>query len=178
MPGQNRAASIIICLLFTFAPSQAPAQTTASSFDELRQTLKKGQTIVITGADGRRIKGKIGDLSASPPALLLLAPDGRTLGEDAISEIRATDGVLNGTLIGAGVGFGLAMWDYLVDPSEPDNAVIFSVAIGAGAAIGAGLDALIGRGKVLYRRRQRASRLTVAPLASRNRQGVVVSLRF
>ena len=54
----------------------------------------------------------------------------------------------------------------------------FSVAIGAGTGIGVGIDALIGRSRVLYRSPQRTGRLSIAPVASRNRHGVVVSVRF
>jgi hypothetical protein len=44
-------------------------------------------------------------------------------------------------LVGAAIGTGLATWDYMIDPSEPENAVIFAVAVGLGTAIGAGIGA-------------------------------------
>ena len=60
-----------------------------------------------------------------------------TLPKSRIASVAtAADPVWNGALIGAGFGTGLAMWDYLIDPSEPGNAAIFTVAIGLGTAIG------------------------------------------
>ena len=155
----------------------ASAQTIATSFEELRKVVKDGQTVIVVAANGERTKGRIAAVSFSPPALELLAPTPRTFLEPAVAEIRATDGLRNGALIGAGVGLGFALWDYLIDPSEPGNAIIFTVAIGAGAAIGAGIDALIG-GRVLYRSRQTGRRLTISPLATRSRQGLIVAVRF
>ena len=72
----------------------------------------------------------------------------------------------------------LATWDYLIDPSEPGNAAIFAVAIGGGAAIGAGLDRVIAGGRVLYRSRPQRLSLRISPFAHRDCQGVLVSVRF
>ena len=127
----------------------APAQTVANSFEELRQVLKKGQTVVVTDAGGQQTKGKV------------------------------ADSLTNGALIGAAVGTGLAMWDYLIDPSEPGNAVVFTVAIGLGAAVGAGIDALVNRGgKVLNGAPRRTRRLTISPVLGKDRQAALVSVRF
>jgi hypothetical protein len=83
------------------------------------------------------------------------------------------------TLIGGGIGTGLAIWDYLIDPSEPGNGVIVAVAIGLGTAIGAGVDALLSRGgKVLYRSGHPTSSVALSALAGKGRQGVLVSVRF
>ena len=166
-----------LALVVIFGSGPALAQTIATSFDELRKVVKEGQTVLVITANGERRKGRIGGVSLSPPALEVLAPTPRTFLEPAIAEIRATDGLWNGALFGAGVGLGFALWDYLIDPSEPGNGVIFSVALGLGAAVGAGIDALIG-GRVLYRPRQTGRRLTISPLATRAQQGVIVAIRF
>ena len=71
------------------------------------------------------------------------------------------------------------MWDYLIDPSEPGNAAIFTVAIGLGTAIGAGIDALVNKGgKVLYASPRRTRGLMLSPLLEKDRQGALVSVRF
>lgn len=89
------------------------------------------------------------------------------------------DPLWNGMLIGAAVGTGLATWDYLIDPSEPGNAVIFTVAIGLGAAIGAGIDALKSqrgnRGSSPFRQ---TAALRVAPVVGRGHKAVLLRIRF
>ena len=168
---------ILTLLMLSFAPAAARAQTAAGTFTELRAVLKSGQTIVVTDTTGQRIKGSVRDVSASPPALVIDTPARRTFAENAVAEIRATDSWLNGALIGGGIGGGLALWDYLIDPSEPDNGAIFAVAIGLGTAVVAGIDALIG-GRVLYRSGPQKRTVTIAPFAAAHRRGLQVLVRF
>jgi hypothetical protein len=166
-----------LALFVIVAPNPAPAQTASNSFEELRLLLKKGQTVVVTDATGQRTKGKVADVS--PSSLVVLIPDARTFTERTVSEIRASDPVWNGALIGAAIGTGLAMWDYLIDPSEPGNAVVFTVAIGLGTAIGAGIDALVNRGgTLLYVSPRPIRRVTISPILGKDRQGALVSVRF
>jgi hypothetical protein len=166
-----RAALAVFIIL---AASEAPAQPVAHSFEELRQVVKEGQTLVVTDASGQRTKGKVADVFRS--SLVLLTPDARTFSEGAVTEISATDSLSNGALIGAAVGTGLAMWDYLIDPSEPGNAAVFTVAIGLGTAVGAGIDALVNR--LLYRSPRQTRRLLFSPVLEKDRKGVLVSVRF
>lgn len=97
--------------------------------------------------------------------------------EGTVTEMRVTDPLWNGALIGAAIGTGLAMWDYLIDPSEPGNAVVFTVAIGLGTAIGAGIDALRG-GQALSGPPRQTRRLMISPVLGKDRQAVLVSVRF
>ena len=179
LPHRRRWRTLILLLLLGMAaPGAAHAQTVATSFEELRRILKNGQTIVVTDTAGQRITGKVREVSTSPPSLGIDGPQPRTFRADSVAEIRTTDRVLNGALIGAGVGTGLALWDYLIDPSEPGNGAIFAVAIGLGTAMGAGIDALIDRRRILYRSGGQKGRLTIAPIAARDRRGVHVTVRF
>jgi hypothetical protein len=167
-----------LAVFVILAPSPAPAQTVANSFEALRQVLKKGQTVVVTDASGQRTKGKVAGVS--PSSLVVLIPEARSFPEGTVTEIRAaTDPLSNGALIGAVIGTGLAMWDYLIDPSEPGNAAVFTVAIGVGTAVGAGIDALVNGGeKLLYAPPRRTRRLMIAPVLGKDRQGARVSVRF
>ena len=166
-----------LALVAILVPSPAPAQTPATSFAELRKILRDGETVIVTDTSGQRSKGRVTGVALSPPALEITAPKARTFPESSVTEIRATDGLRNGALLGGSIGLGFAIWDYLIDPSEPGNAIVFTVAIGMGTAIGAGIDALIG-GRVLYRPHPPRRSLTISPLATRARQGLVVSVRF
>lgn len=166
-----------LAVLAILAPSPAPAQTASDSFDALRQVLKKGQTVVVTDANGRRTKGKVADVS--PSSVVVFTPEARTFTEDTVAEIRVTDPLSNGALIGAAIGTGFALWDYLIDPSEPGNAAVFAVGIGLGTALGAGIDALVNRGgTVLYASPRQTPHLMISPLLGRDRRGAQVSLRF
>lgn len=168
---------IMLAVFVVLAPSRAPAQTVANSFEELQQILTKGQTIVVIDATGPRTKGRVADVS--PSSLVVVIPEARTFTEGTVTEIRTTDPLRNGALIGAGIGTGFAMWDYLIDPSEPGNAAIFAVAIGLGAAIGIGIDALVNKGgRLLYASPRRTRGVTLSPLLGKDRQGALVSVRF
>jgi hypothetical protein len=162
---------------FVFAvalfPASARAQAEAHSFEELQRLLKVRQTVVVTDLSGWAVKGRIDRLSTS------ITVGGRTFTDTAIREISLPDPLWNGILIGAAVGTGLATWDYLIDPSEPGNAAIFTVAIGLGAAIGAGIDALrTKRGKLVYASPRQTTAMRVLPLLEKHRQGALVCLRF
>jgi hypothetical protein len=167
-----------LVLILGVLPGAVRAQTAATSFDELRLRLKRGQTVVVTATSGERIKGKVGDVSGSPPSLAMLTPTPRTLAEGSVVEIRTTDSLWTGALVGGGIGAGLALWDYLIDPSEPDNGAIFVGAIAIGTAIGAGIDALIDGRRILYRSGPQKRSVTIAPIGARDRKGVQVSVRF
>lgn len=170
-----------LAVFVMLAPSRAPAQTVANSFDELRQVLKKGQTVVVTDASGRQTKGKVSDVS--PPSLVLLTPEARTFAEGTVTEIRRPDPLRNGALtgLGVGVGAGIAIVRAMCadGPDCGPSLQVGTAAAGIGAAVGAGIDALLNkRGRVLYRSRQQTLSLRLSPLAGKDRQGILVSVRF
>jgi hypothetical protein len=103
----NRHMWSTLAVFVILAPSPAPAPTVASSFEELRQVLKKGQTVVVTDASGQRTKGKVADVS--PSSLVVFIPEARTFAEGTVTEIRRPDTLRNGALTGLGVGVGAGM---------------------------------------------------------------------
>ena len=139
-PNRRRLGGFVFAL--ALFPASAGAQTAVHSFEELQRMLKVRQTVVVTDESGREVKGRVDQLST-----VSITVGGRTFTDTAIKEIRLPDPLWNGILIGAAIGTGLATWDYMIDPSEPGNAVVFSVAIGLGTAIGAGIDALEDKGR-------------------------------
>ncbi len=78
------------------------------------------------------------------------------------------DTVANGAIIGAAIGAGFAIADYAVDPSEPGNAQVAATALGIGALVGAGIDALVHD--------QRA--VTIAPAVTTRTKALWIRLRF
>ena len=170
-PHRRRLGGFVIAV--ALFPGAAGAQTLARSFEELQQVLRVRQTVVVTDEAGEETKGRVDKLST-----VSITIGGRTFADAVVREIRLPDPLWNGMLTGAAIGTGLAVWDYMIDPSEPGNAVVFSVAIGLGTAIGAGIDALRKGGKVVYASPRRTAEMRVLPLLDDNRQGALVCIRF
>ena len=175
----RHAAAVAVTMMFAL-PCLGQAQKPASSLAELKARAKIGETLLVADDSGREVKGKLLDLSADALTLKVRGVSS-TFAEDNIRLVQRPDTLWRGILIGAAIGAGLAIWDYSVDPSEPGNAVISVVAIGGGAAIGAGIDAMVGGPKTLFLpppRVRRAAALSVAPMLSGSRCGVTVSVHF
>ena len=176
----NRLSFSAVAVFVILAPRPAPAQPVATSFEELRQVLKNGQAVVVTDASGRRARGRVADVSRS--SLVVRVPEARTFTEGTVKEIRSPDTLRSGALTGLGIGAGagLAMVAAMCYDGADcgPSAQVVGIAGGIGAAIGAGIDALMDRGRVLYRPRPHAFTLTVSPLAGEYRKGVSASVRF
>ena len=164
------------CLL----ASPAFAQTEGPGVSGL---VKQGQTIDVIDDQGQESRGKVRSLSSS---ILTLDRNGTSteIPFDRIAQIaRPTDGLGNGALIGlgAGVAFGLLASTVGTDDCLPCGAgfVVGSalVAGGIGAGIGVGVDALIRRDRVIYRRDTRRQ-TRVAPVLGRGVAGAVVSVNW
>ena len=174
MRGRSRRRFCAFGVVLTLVPASVLAQPAAQSFDDLQRVLKVRQKVLVTDETGRHIQARVDKLSNAS-----LTVGGRTLAATAVREIRLADPLLNGTLIGAAVGTGLAIWDYAIDPSEPGNAAIFTIAIGLGGAIGAGIDAWrIRPGRLLYASPRRTISMRVLPTLERDRRGVRVCVSW
>ena len=133
------AAGAAIVLLPVLAGAQEPVK----SFDQLNTRLKVGDTIWLTDAQGREIKGKVQGLGAASLTLeartpLLFAPaDVRVIQE------RRPDSVKNGALIGMGAGGAVAIVSMLTLDFEGCTVGCVAGVIGYLGAIGAGVGALV-----------------------------------
>ena len=172
---------IITLVLAAMAVTASLAEAQRVTFDRLALQLNQGDTITVTHSDGRRLRGRIVDLSASTLALQI---DGRRRdldgGDISVIRHRERDSLTNGAAIGFGSGVaiivGLSAHHGGFDPA---GFVIFSSLFGAaGAGIGAGLDALHEESRVVYRAAPSDRRLAVSPVVTPERQGVSVSLGF
>jgi len=91
--------------------------------------------------------------------------------------VRKSDSLLNGALIGAGAAFGAGL--FICMRMEPwsvcrDDAARFGA---IGAAIGAGVDALIRRQVTIYEN-PNGTTLHAAPILGRRARGVRLSVTF
>ncbi len=174
-----------LAALIILVPGSAPAQTIATSFEELSHILKKDQKVVVIDANGRETRGKV--VRSLPTSLVLLegerltAP--RSLAEETISEIRRLNSRMNGALIGLGVGLGagVAIISAMCadGPGCGPSAQVGVLTAGLGAAIGVGIDSLVNKdGRVVFRSPQKATRLILSPFLGKDRQGFLLSVRM
>jgi hypothetical protein len=153
------------------------AQIQDPASDQLARSLRHGDQVwVWTGHTIRA--GRVIQMS---DGMLRLASDGKEANipvQTIISVERKRNGVMLGTLIGAGVGFfafGLPLAS-LVHNEGGDLAgpLLFVTAIGAGA--GAGIDALLSVKRTIYI--QRTSSLSVQPAFAPGQVAFLLSKTF
>ena len=158
-------------------------------FEQLHTRIKPGDTIWVTDADGREIKGKGRQFSSTS---LLLDAGGALQDFQAARvgsiQLQTKDSLKNGMLWGGLAGFVGGALSCALNPqcAEDEVGAGMSVMLGvlgaaAGAGIGAGIDAAIKGGKlVVYQASSggAARRLSLAPIVTARRQGVRLSFSF
>ena len=175
------AASTISALLFvsTTAAAQTPA-------DDIRAQVKDGLRVSVTDDQGRDFKGRIIRLTSD----VLTIAKGRERTDIPYTDIVKIDHVdtlKNGALIGLGVGSVMGVLMVLPSDCEPGsffcgdpgpgNYVAGALFLGGlGAAVGTGIDALIGGRRNIYQRGGR--RISLSPTVRRDGTGAVLSLRW
>lgn len=94
---------------------------------------------MVVDTSGLEYKGRIANLLASS---LLLQIDGQMhrFEMNEVATVHHRDSLVEGVLIGAGVGAALGLWDYLIDPSEPGNGAVTGALVILGGGIGALVD--------------------------------------
>ena len=100
----SRKTAVVLASALIAMPALAAAQEPVKSFDQLNTRLKPGDTVWITDAQGREVKGKITALGAD--ALTLNADGAKTFpgGDVRLVQERRPDSLANGALIGFAVG--------------------------------------------------------------------------
>jgi hypothetical protein len=179
-------AWVPLVALSLLLPALAAAQEPVKSFDQLNTRLKLGDTVWVTDAQGREIKGRL--TSFAPDAVGVDANGAQVLRADEVRAVehRRPDSLANGALIGLGVGFatgaGLALWACSEEECSWGEATMFALVIaGVGTGIGVGVDALIpGRKQVVYRAPGASgnARLSIAPVITPRTKGFAVSFAF
>ena len=196
LPLRLAMATAVAVIIVMPSPSaaQEPPETPPAVFQDLPLLVNLGDRITVTDNTGRELRGRIIDLS---PSTLSLLVDGipRDLDEADVTVIRQRqrDSLKNGALYGFVPG---AVVGGLFFAGGASDYPIFVLGIASlfglgGAAIGAGVDALMESQQVIYDASASAQRLTVlpllsrqhrrvsvAPLLSRDRKGVAISLGF
>lgn len=189
MSFRSASRTTAACLIIVALGATARAQGPATSFDGLPGFVKIGDTVTVVDTSGHAIKGTITAISRS--SIALLRKDGPiALAETDVTKIaRRTRGNLGkGAAWGVGIGTaaGLGVWggEFLHGSLCECSS---SAGTGAGAvamfaAIGAGMGIAVAarpREQLVFSKSGVAlSRLAVAPLLTRSRQGVLVAYGF
>jgi hypothetical protein len=181
MPNLHRHIWSTLARCAVLLPQGLSAQTIATSFADLQKLLKTGETVFVTDTDGHRTKGEVAKISLS--SLIILTPAARTFATTDVSEIRRSNSLKNGALIGLVVGAAVGAAGIAAMCADgPDCGPWLGVgaeSAGIGAAVGAGIDALVGKGgRVLYRSPQGARRVRISPFRERDMKGILVSVAF
>ena len=171
------------------AVALAAAQQPVRPFDRLDTRLKPGDSVWVTGADNRELKGRIGAITAEALTLeggsshVFRASDVRVVRRRAPG--RRTDiGMAIGALAGLGGGIA-ACAAYPKDDPLRGDACLMSIGLlwipglGAGALVGAVIP---GKKVVVYRAPAPGgaptARLSIAPVVTPRTKGVAVSFAF
>ena len=192
---------LLVALCFVAAPLRAGAQEPVKAFDLLSTRLKPGDTVWVTAANGREIKGKIVELTSTA----LVLGSGRTFDAATTRVIREAagsstgKGALWGAVAGAGLGVAVSVvvghtYEFGCLPGSgapPSCPPVHTVTtadwwgVPILSGVGAGLGALVGGllpGKKLdvYRAPATASspRLSLAPMYTPHTGGAQLSFAF
>ncbi len=181
----------------TLFPTTSGAQSSATTFDELRLAVKDGDQVVVTDSDGRRTRGKIAKVTASSLDLaierskfvILREHSQRTFTDTDVTRVTRIDSMWQGGVIGSLVGFvsgvvgpiprcsGTRRNDIACDPLF--RLIVAGPVFGlVGAAIGIGIDGSIN--KVVYRGDPQVHpvTITVSPLLKPKSAGASLRLGF
>jgi hypothetical protein len=83
----------------------------ATSFTDLRQAVRDGQDVAVTGTDGRRVKGRLVDVTASsivvaPPRMFAWQKrNALVLPGSSVTTVTRRDSTWNGAVLGFAVGY-------------------------------------------------------------------------
>ena len=179
-------SAIALCWASGVAAAQPPHQpsTATPSLAEAMARVPAGVVVVyVTDTTGATIKGTLAawtddavQVTVKRRARSLAAADIRRI------QLRQSDSVLTGVLIGAGIGAIPGIYWLVVDPNEcsglcPED----YAAIAIGAAVGGLIDRAIRKRVTVYEAgspRGGATTVRIAPLVRRDRNGVQVALTF
>jgi hypothetical protein len=173
----------VAIIAVTLATSSAGAQEPVGSLEEVQKTLRPGDRIRVDDGDGTMVDGHFGSISGSS---LRLLRQGAVieLPETQISRIRRTrresDGILIGLGLGAAAGLSYVVLQCSGSSESGDCRRAGSVImIGPSALAGALVDRALRRFDTVFDRTAASStRVRLAPIVTRRRTGVALTLAY
>lgn len=170
------AAAILVCSI----TGTARAQQVPSATPEARLT--HGRTVSILGTQGEVRRGRV--VEVMPDSVALEKDDRRfTVPFSDVVTIDEIDSLKNGAAAGLLIGAGVFGADILAARASgfeltPAGYVAFgALYTGIGAALGAGVDAMIGGDRRIYER-GRTARITVSPALRPDGAGALIRISW
>ena len=176
------AAVAVIIVMPSQSAAQEPPETPPAAFQDLALLVNPGDGIAVTDDTGRELQGDLVDIS--PSALSVRVAGTRYDLQESkytVTRQRRQDSLKNGALLGFLAGAGstavllAASGEYFYSVQWAMFPVIMG---GAGAGIGILVDSMITESKLIFSKKRSVRRVSVAPLLSRDRKGVAISLGF
>ena len=183
----RRTSTLLSFVLFTYCQPVWAQETT-----QIPALVKDGQKVVVTDTQGRELAGKIEGIDEGSLRLLVGDQSTELRFADIVRIDRPHDTLANGALIGLGIGaaWGLtalaledardcdpAVWFDCSNPSVAGYVIVPLITGGLGSAVGVGIDALIRRDRLIYRRGDHV-RTTIRPIVGHGLRGVVAAVSW
>ena len=185
----HKTAGLCVCSWLLLLGISVPtrAQTPASSFEELRSTIKLGESVQITDDSGKKFKAKLTEIHDGTITVNVNGA-GRDLSESAVLEIRRTHrNVKKGLLIGLGAGIasyvallGIPCAQTGSDCTDYPAGFFLGAFAGLGAGSGAAIGFAIPSHKKVFARPSTSNNrgLTISPIISKDNTGAKLSFSF
>jgi len=158
----------------------------ATSFEQLQLLVKPGDTVTVTDSSSQISKGRIAELTNSS-LRLVVGGVVRDIAATDVSEVKQRrsdslgNGARNGAIAGAAFGtLSAILADCNSDSCAGERVAVIGVTTFFGVGIGVGVDALITRMHVVYRRPlgRTSVRFNIAPVIDKRQKGIALSVRF
>jgi hypothetical protein len=173
--------SAAFCVLAIAAARPAAAQHVATSFEQLRVLVDRGDIVTVRRTAGGHVRGSIADLSGSQ-LTLIVGGAARTVDRSEVDTIATrrhgslatgakwglSSGIALGLVSAAGARFGGPGF-FMVD------AAVWS-ALGTG--VGVGISAATVHQQLVYRSAPAQKPVALSPIITRGRAGALLVLRF
>jgi hypothetical protein len=188
MPLSVLRAGVVVVLttiLVECAPRDALAQASdharTASLGALAEQVPAGEVVYVTDTAGTTVHGKLTGISNDVVELRINATIRGIHANDVVRiEWQKRDSLLNGIVIGGGIGAIHGIYWLIADPNECTGLCAEDyVAVGVGALVGGFIDRAIKKKVTVYdSAARRSTKLTVLPILVRDRRGFQVAVTF
>jgi hypothetical protein len=191
MTGRVRRERRVILLVSTiwactaaagYAQSADAQSPPAATLAEVAARVPPGDVVYVTDASGATIKGTLAEATGEAVRVSVKSGVRRVAAADVRRvQWQRRDSVFDGMLIGAAIGAIPGVYYLIADPNECTGFCAEDyAAIATGAAVGALVDRAVKRRLTVYTGRSGvgAKRVTIAPLMTRSRRGVRLTVGF
>jgi hypothetical protein len=165
------------------ASAQTSDQSTTTSLAAVKTRVPIGDVVYVTDTRGGTVKGTLA--AVTDEAVQVNVETGlRTVPAADVRRIQwqQRDSPLTGVLIGAGIGASPGLYWLVADPNECTGMCPEEYAwIGIGALVGGLIDRAVHKRVTVYASdasNDRARRVMIGPLITRNTKGVQVAMKF